>query len=281
MRRKHNFIIFLIILLLPLIHLFDNHLIGRSPYPSPENSLKITPLSDEFALTVHIGDPFSAPYTSFEFNPDDFVLIAGAVRNLALGGPPNITVALWLVSAQTNTIETHITNLTSISFSIGTNKTFKQLNLDDDVNWSINNFDAGTYRVMAQVWVDDVKYEQTVSGKTIVIRQLRLADFNITSKYMDTFYGFIYNITNTGNREAVQNQFYSKSVVQVNPEGFLLFSVEFCDMSRFKVCYISIKFILICSRNFGIADFVNAAGIIGNQIGIQETLERGVIYSCF
>jgi hypothetical protein len=189
MKRKYSNIIFLILLLLPLVHLFDNQVIakGSSSIPPSENSLEICQSTD-FELKIHLGDPFtkSRAYSSTVFNPDDDVLITGNVRNSAYGGSPTITVAIWLVSSkQPYQIVKNIVNLTG-TLPLKASTSFYSLNGDADVIWNIANQTAGTYRFMAQVFVSGVPESPiAVSGKSLVLRQLRLADFHIT--YSESF----------------------------------------------------------------------------------------------
>jgi hypothetical protein len=179
MRQKYKCTILLLILLMPLIHLFDNQILANSSEPLLANEApEITPLASIFDVKVHIGDPFSDPYSSFEFNPNDEILITGAVKNSGSSGY-TITVSLWLVgSASPYPRMLHLQNLTGIIPAKST-RSFTTLNAGD-VLWNVSNTVAGTYRVLAEVIRSNVKQTSAVSGKCIVVRQLRIADFEVT-----------------------------------------------------------------------------------------------------
>ena len=179
MRQKYKSVILLAVLLLPLIHLFDNQILANSPNSMPASeSLEITPAASNFEVKVHIGDPFLNPYTSFEFNPNEEILITGGVKNSATAAY-TVTVALWLVGSATPYPKVlHLQNLTGI-IPLKSTRTFKALN-GGDILWNVSNTAAGTYRVLAEVIRNNVKQTSVVSGKCIVIRQLRIANFEVT-----------------------------------------------------------------------------------------------------
>ena len=178
MRKKKSYVLFIIFLLLPLIHLFDNQLLANTaPIPSENDPVEINPLSTDFGIKINIGDPFANASRSFEFNPNDDVLITGSVKNFVSSGA-SVTVSLWLVESISPYLPVlHIQNITG-AVPKGTSKTLNVLN-GGDVKWNVGDTDAGTYRVLAIVYSNDVKQTQAVSGKTIIIRQLRLADFTV------------------------------------------------------------------------------------------------------
>ena len=201
MRRKYHTIIFLVIFLCPMIHLSDNFLLksNEAEVSYAEPLVEITPLAEEFDITIHLGDPFLNPYKSLEFNPDDVVTISGAVKNLGYTGGLDITVAIWLVTANSPFQAIwHIQNLSG-ALPVGASITLKELNSDSDVNWSIANFYAGTYRLLAQVYIDKSLKTQTISGKAIVLRKLQAADFSINYTIIAKNPHFSYQITNIGN----------------------------------------------------------------------------------
>jgi hypothetical protein len=201
MRRKYHFILFLIILLCPMIHLSDNLLLEGSEAEilSTEPRVEIRPLAEEFDIAIHVGDPFSNPYKTLEFNSDDVVTITGAVKNLGYTGGLDITVAIWLVTANSPfQVIWHIQNLSG-ALPIGASMTLKELNANADVNWSIANFYAGTYRLLAQVYIDKSLKTQTISGKAIVLRKLQAADFSINYTIIAKNPHFSYQLTNIGN----------------------------------------------------------------------------------
>lgn len=182
MRKKHSYVIFFVLLFLPLMTIFPNTLITETTTLPAEDSIEVIPLAvGDFTVKVHIGDPLKSPYKSYEFNPGDDVLITGSVRNDKDPGTPVVTVQLWLVKAKSPyAIQTSIANLSG-TISQKTSKTLKVLNGNSDVIWNIGNFKAGTYRIMAQASSAGGSSQPVVSGKSIVIRQIRLLDFEITT----------------------------------------------------------------------------------------------------
>jgi len=53
MRKKKSYVLFIIFLLLPLIHLFDNQLLANTAPISSENEpIEINPLSTDFGIIV-------------------------------------------------------------------------------------------------------------------------------------------------------------------------------------------------------------------------------------
>ncbi|MHA1358611.1 MAG: hypothetical protein ACTSRC_10875 [Candidatus Helarchaeota archaeon] len=175
MQRKLRYGIFLIILLFPMIHLFDNFILRNTPVTATSD-IPLRTSATTFGARVYIGDPFSSPYSSYEFDPTDDVLITGAVKNL--GGASSVIISLWLVEGMAPYIPIRLITNLSGSVPLGTSATFKSLN-GGDVTWNVNYEDAGTYRILAQVITNNVVQTETVSKKNIIVRQYRLADFTI------------------------------------------------------------------------------------------------------
>ncbi|TFF85896.1 MAG: hypothetical protein EU551_03060, partial [Promethearchaeota archaeon] len=218
MKRQLKNILILVILLLPLIHLFDNQIMTANTNENSidEETIEITALSDDFLSKIFIGDPFSNPYESLEFNPTDSILITGGIKNKAYSGSGSIKVSIWLVDAKTHLIVEFIENFSLSSLSKGQSKSFYELNGNSDFIWNIFNHEAGTYRFMVQVYIDDILDSQTITGKAFTIRKFQLADFRITmnpsikmtkysfpstlTSYGLTYYaGYLYMTNHTGN----------------------------------------------------------------------------------
>ena len=168
MRKKHAYALFFIVLFLPMIHLFDNHIATNlSPLPPSIEEEEVGIAASNFAVKVHIGDPFSSPYSSFEFNPYDDVLITGAVKNLASSGA-GIEVQLWLVESTSPYIPVRFLQSFTGSVPLGTSATFAAMN-GSDIIWNVGNEAAGTYRILAEVYYNQKKVTSAISAKSLVL----------------------------------------------------------------------------------------------------------------
>ncbi|MBD3230979.1 MAG: hypothetical protein GF329_22560 [Candidatus Lokiarchaeota archaeon] len=197
MQRKLKNILILFILLLPMIHIFDNQIltINSNNNPVNEKNIEILTLNNDFITKIFVGDPISNPYESLEFNPTDAILITGGIKNKAYSGLGSIKISIWLVDAKKYTPVEFIRNFSVGSLPKGQSASFWELNGDSDFIWNILNHEAGTYRFMAQVYIDENIDSQTITGKSFTIRKVQLADFEIT--YSDSFKTTEYSFPST------------------------------------------------------------------------------------
>lgn len=224
MKQKIKVLFILMLFLLPLIYLSERLKFGNNGVIIETEPLKITNSSDDFDIKLFIGDPFGKSYSSYEFTPDDAVLLTGSIKNTGYTGSPTdqIEVRLWLVSGKTSTLKVEsIGNYSKplSTYPIGTSYTLKELNDDNYVGFEVANIPAGSYYIMAEVLVEDSLNSQGFSGKPLIFTLVRLADFNITAIFYDLWWGFEYNITNTGNCE-IEGYFNAQIEKWDNSEGW-------------------------------------------------------------
>jgi hypothetical protein len=252
MRRKYSYFFFLVILLLPLIHLCDNFMMNNTsttPYSS-EETLEIT--ASTFAVRVRIGDPISSPYSSYEFDPTDDVLLTGAVKNV--GGSSSVVVSLWLVESASPYIPVRFIQNISGSVPIGTSTTFNSLN-GGDVLWNINNEDAGTYRILAQVITNNILQAEAVSRKALIVRQYRLADFTIEE------------ITAT-------NEFFVKKEIPL-PSVTTSYGLTYHNGYLYMTDYLNNALLKVDPNNGSIAETIPITGYQGHPYGIGTDHKSG------
>ncbi|MBD3227842.1 MAG: hypothetical protein GF329_06610 [Candidatus Lokiarchaeota archaeon] len=226
MRHKVKVLMLILIFLLPLFYLSDSLKLNENYNSIKNDAIEIKTFTDDFAIKIYIGDPFGKSYSSYEFNPDDAVLLTGAVRNTGYAGSPSdeIVVCLWLVSGKTAPVKLKsIGNYTKdfSLFPLDKAYTLKELNDNNYVGFELENIPSGTYYIMVEVMVEGSLNTRGFSGKPIVIRMIQLADFKITSTFYDLWWGFEYNITNTGNCQ-IEGYFNSQIEKWDDTNGWIL-----------------------------------------------------------